>query len=124
MLFYSPQKKKVFVSTNATFFETDYMKNYKPCNKVVLEELLSDHIRPQLTIVVERKSEEATSPRRSRRIIRPSTHYRDIGEARVTISDNEQDDLLTYQHTIKDPDKEKWQNAMNLEMESMYSNFV
>ena len=40
-LFYSPQENKVFVSTNFTFLETDYMTNYKPCSKVVLEELLS-----------------------------------------------------------------------------------
>ena len=53
-LFNSPQEKKVFVSTSATFLETDYMTNYKPRSKVVLEELLSDQIRPQPTIVVER----------------------------------------------------------------------
>ena len=41
-LFYSPSDKKVFVSTNATFLEDDYMKNFKPCSKVVLEELHSN----------------------------------------------------------------------------------
>ena len=41
-LFYSPSDKKLFVSTNATFLEDDYMKNFKPCSKVVLEELHSD----------------------------------------------------------------------------------
>ena len=45
-LFYSPQDKKVFVSTNATFLETNYMTDYKPRSKVVIEELLSDKIRP------------------------------------------------------------------------------
>ena len=52
-MFYSPQEKKVFVSTNATFLENDYMTDFKPRSKVVLEELLSDQIRPQPTIVVE-----------------------------------------------------------------------
>ena len=46
-LFYSPQDKKVFVSTNATFLENDYMENFKPRNRVVLEELQSDHIIPR-----------------------------------------------------------------------------
>ena len=44
-LFYSPLDKKVFVSTNATFLENDYMTNFKPHSKVVLEELHYDHIR-------------------------------------------------------------------------------
>ena len=43
-LFYSPSDKKVFVSTNATFLEDDYMTNFKPRSKVVLEELRSDQI--------------------------------------------------------------------------------
>ena len=38
-LFYSSQDKKVFVSTNATFLENDYMENFKLRSKVVLEEL-------------------------------------------------------------------------------------
>ena len=37
--FYSPSDKKVFVSTNATFLEDDYMTNFKPRSKVVLDEL-------------------------------------------------------------------------------------
>ena len=44
-LFYSPLDKKVFVSTNATFLEDDYITNFKPRNKVVLEELRFDQIR-------------------------------------------------------------------------------
>ena len=42
--FYSPKDQKVFVSTNATFLEHDYMNNYKPQSKVVFEELTSDKI--------------------------------------------------------------------------------
>ena len=41
-LFYSPQDKKVIVSTNATFLEEDYMKNHKPKSKVILEELFGE----------------------------------------------------------------------------------
>ena len=41
-LFYSPSDKKVFVSPNATFLKDDYMTNFKPRSKVVLEELRFD----------------------------------------------------------------------------------
>ena len=41
-LFYSAQENKVFVSTNATFLEYNYMADFKPRSKVVLEELLAD----------------------------------------------------------------------------------
>ena len=43
-LFYSPSDKKLFVLTNATFLEDDYMINFKPHSNVVLEELHYDHI--------------------------------------------------------------------------------
>ena len=44
-LFYSPSDKRVFVSTDVTFLGDDYMINFKPRSKVVLEELRSNHIR-------------------------------------------------------------------------------
>ena len=80
----------------------------------MLEELLSDQIRPQLTTVVERQSEETTSlnqenlpPRRIERVIRPPARYKEIGEAQVVVFDNEQDDPLTYQHAMEYPDMKK-----------------
>ena len=38
-IFYNPKEKKVIVSTHATYLEEDYMNNFKPKSKVVLEEL-------------------------------------------------------------------------------------
>ena len=38
-IFYSTKDKKVYLSTHATFLEDDYMKNYKPKSKVILEEI-------------------------------------------------------------------------------------
>ena len=38
-IFYNSKEKKVIVSTHATFLEEDYMNNFKPKSKVVLEEL-------------------------------------------------------------------------------------
>ena len=44
------RKKKVIVSTQATFLEDDYMNNFKPKSKVVLEELDSVRDPPQTPI--------------------------------------------------------------------------
>ena len=42
--FYSHEDQKVFVSTNTIFLENNYMNNYKPYNKVVIEKLMNDKI--------------------------------------------------------------------------------
>ena len=49
-IFYNPKEKKVIVSTHATFLEEDYMNNFKPKSKVVLEELDSVRDSPQIPI--------------------------------------------------------------------------
>ena len=38
-IFYSTKDKKVLISIDATFLEDDYIKNYIPKSKVILEEL-------------------------------------------------------------------------------------
>ena len=38
-IFYNPKEKKVIVSTHATFLEEDYVNNFKPMSKAVLEKL-------------------------------------------------------------------------------------
>ena len=40
-IFYNPKEKKVIVSTHATFLEEDYMNNFKPRSKLVLDKLNS-----------------------------------------------------------------------------------
>ena len=47
-----------------------------------------------------------------------------IGDALVVISDNHKDDPLTISDDMKDVDSKVWQQAMDLEMDSMYSNQV
>ena len=46
-LFYSSSDKKVIVSTHATFLEEDYVNNFKPKSKVILEELDSAQEPPK-----------------------------------------------------------------------------
>ena len=129
-LFYSPKDKKVFVSTNATFLENDYMTNFKPRSKVILEEMLHGPLPPRPTTVVDHGIEETTVPdqvtmvpRRSGREIRLPSRYRQEIEANV-VTDTNEEDPLTYKDAMVDCDKEQWQEAMYQEMESMYSNSV
>ena len=118
------------MSTHATFLKNDYMTNYKPRSKVVLEEMLAPASTFQPTRVVELREEEETTvpnqdaivPRRSGREIRLPVRYRT--EANVIVSDTNDDDPMSFREAMDDPDKEKWQEAMNQEMESMYSNSV
>ena len=86
-LFYSPSDKKVFILKNATFLKDDYMTNFKPHNKVVLEELRSNQIRKPPSTTDERQSQETTIPiqnilvpRRGGRVVRLPSRYRHEGE--------------------------------------------
>ena len=130
-LFYSPSDKKVFVSTNATFLKVDYMKNFKPRSKVVLEELRYDQIIKSPSTTDERQSQETSIPiqnilvpRRSGRVVRLPSRHGHEGEVQFVVPVSNQDDPLTYRDAMDDSDKDKWQDAMNQEMESMYSDFV
>ena len=100
-LFYTPSDKKVFVSTNATFLEDDYMKNFKPHSKVLLEELRSDQIKKSPSTTDERQSQERTItiqnilvPRRSGRVVRLPSHYGHEGEVQFLVSVTNRDDLV------------------------------
>ena len=46
-LFYSSPEKNVIMSTNAKFFEEDYVNNFKPKSNVILEELDSAQESPK-----------------------------------------------------------------------------
>ena len=59
-------------------------------------------------------------PRRSGRIRRPPERY----EVNIVVPDTNDEDLSSYEEAMMDSDKEKWHEAMNQEMESMYSNSV
>ena len=61
-LFYSPRDKKLFVSTNATFLENDYMTNFKSWSKVIIEDMLHGPIPPWSITVVDHGIEETTVP--------------------------------------------------------------
>ena len=112
-LFYSPKDKKIFVSTNTTFLENNYMTNFKPRSKVILEEILHGPIPPRPTTVVDHGIEETTVPdqvtmvpRRSGRKIRLPSRYRQEIEANI-VTDTNEEDPLTYKDAMVDCEKEQ-----------------
>ena len=119
-LFYSPSDKKVFVSTNATFLKDDYMTNFKPHSKVVMEELCSDQIIKSPSTTDERKIQETTIPiqnilvpRHSGKVVRLPSRYGHEGEVQFLVSVTNQDDPLTFRDAMDDSNKDKWQDSMN-----------
>ena len=116
-LFYSPEDNKVFVSTNATFLEENYLREFKPHSKVVLEELLAGSTSKPLS-TVDKDIAPSTSerqmqvhqdnlpPRCSGRVVRQPDRYLGVGEAQV-VSSSEVDDPLTYRSVMDDPDKDE-----------------
>ncbi|KAK0575773.1 hypothetical protein LWI29_006753 [Acer saccharum] len=130
--FYSHEDNKVFVSTNATFLEDNYISNHKPRSKIVLNELEPGETSTQSIRVVDPltfesqmiPSQDTLPPKRSERVVRQPECYLGVSKGQDVVSANSVDDPLTFKNAMEDPDKEEWLKAMNLEMESMYSNSV
>ena len=136
--FYSPKDNKVFISTNARYLEDDHIRDHKSNNKVVLEELYTDEIgdltkdqndeivvdQPVVRSETTQIEEHSISLHRSGKVVRQPDCYMGIEDALVAISDDNKDNPLTLSDAMKDVDSKVWQQAMNLEMEFMYSNEV
>ena len=117
--FYSPKDNKVLVSTNATFLEEDYMREFKPRSKLLLDELLVGSTNTPSTTVVDDKIAPSAFesqmqiyrndllPKRSGRVVRQPDRYLGIGEAHVVTSNDGIDDPLTYRSAMDDSDKDE-----------------
>ena len=138
-IFNNARDKKVFVLTHATFLENEYMNDFKPHSKLLLEEISEKKIPDDLTRVVEKVTNSVTTrvvdidnetenitgrkviiPRHSEKIKRPLERY----EANIVVPDTNDEDPSTYEDAMMDTDREKWHEAMNQEIESMYFNSV
>ncbi|KAA0048693.1 gag/pol protein [Cucumis melo var. makuwa] len=133
-LFYDPQENKVFVSTNAMFLEENHIINHQTHSKLVLEEISKNTTdKPSSSTKVIDKtrnigqthpSQELGEPRRSERVVRQPDRYLGLSEAQIIIPNDGIEDPLTYKHAMNDVYCDQWIKAMDLEMESMYSNSV
>ena len=141
-IFYNPRDKKVLVSTHPTFFEHEYINYFKPRSKVLLEDSMERKSRNDTTRVVDKDTDSMTTrvvdidnktenitdlsnqkvimPRHSGRIRRAPDRY----EANIIVPDTNDEDPSSYEEAMMDSDKEKQHEAMNQEMESMYSNSI
>ena len=115
------------------------MNGFKPRSKLLLEEIsekktLDDSIRVlekgtnfvTISIVdIDNKikniiGRKVIMPRHSGRIRRPLNRYK----ANIIVPNTNDEDPSTYEDVMIETDKEKWREAMNQEMESMYFNSV
>ncbi|KAK1570844.1 hypothetical protein Q3G72_007904 [Acer saccharum] len=94
--FYSPSDLKVFVSTNAKFLENDYMNDFVPRSRIVLNEIGRVRTQPE--------------------------RYIGLGGSAENLPDD--DDPYTYKEVMEDVDSRHWQKAMQSEIESMFDNKV
>lgn len=119
-IFYSPQDKKTFVSTNAKFIEEDYVSNFKPRSRLVLEELSGDVVvmTPSRSaaepIMKEVSSKPAVEkPRRSGRITKGPERFMSYGETLVAVADHADDDPASYREAIVGAEVNLWKSAMD-----------
>ena len=135
-LFYNNKDNKAFVSTNAKFFEDDYVNYFNPRSKVVLTEIDEpvikqpmDETRDDVAVldIPQDSTHEMTStqePRCSERIIRPPIRFIGLGETYESILEEAEFDPYTYEEAMKNIDGHHWIKAMKSELDSMYSNQV
>ena len=127
-LFYSPKDQTIKISTHATFLEEEYMRDFKPKSKVILEEL--SKTSQQVSDLDFRPSNEPTNdqqhgePRRSGRIIRKPEFYTGAQVNYTVNLASEEEDPNTYDEAMKSVDSLLWKKAMNTEMDSMKTNSV
>ncbi|KAK4835556.1 hypothetical protein QYF36_011335 [Acer negundo] len=126
--FYSPSDLKVFVSTNAKFLEKDYMNDFVPRNRIVMNEMSGDIIPREVTqpnpIVSSdpTQDQQPTIPRRSGRVRTQPERYIGLGESVENLPDD--DDPYTYKEAVEDFDSRHWQKAMQSEIQSMFDSKV
>ena len=118
-IFYNPRYKKVFISTHATFLKNEYMNDYKPRSKLLLEKVSGKLSSNVSTRVIENDTDSVTTrvvdmdietenntneqcqkviiPRRSARISRPLEYY----QANIVVPDTNDEDPSSYEEAIK-----------------------
>ncbi|KAA0050328.1 gag/pol protein [Cucumis melo var. makuwa] len=79
---------------------------------------------PKRNIGQTHPSQELGEPGRSGRVVRQPDRYLGLSEAQIIIPDDGIEDPLTDKQAMNDVDCNQWIKAMDLEMESIYSNSV
>ena len=130
--FYLPDEQRVVISRHAIFLEKEFIQEGGKGRKIVLEEgfpeqqTTSDQVQePSLE---DPQPSTTPVPRRSSRISHPPERYGfllDNAQELFALGDNDQpNDPTTYDEAMLDIDSERWKQAMDAEMDSMYQNQV
>ncbi len=114
---YDPKRARVFYSRDILFNELD-----RGVEKELTKQEETRYVEFDSFSDEEPVADEAAEPvlRRSGRERRPPDHY---GE-RIIIANDKLKKPATMEEALASPDKVKWQNAMNMEIESLHSNDV
>ena len=128
--FYDPTEQKVFVARKGEFMETKFLKEETSCRTVELEEdqepqpdtRLVDTSTQQEVVENDQMVDQHTqNVRRSGRISKPTERYGFFMDGCYVV---DSDEPTTYRDAMSNPDCDKWLEAMNVEMQSMYDNQV
>ena len=119
--FYDPVDQKVFVSRNARFLEEPNPTIGKDSEHLVgLDENPDQAPETQTVETIELPPPSIQLPRRTPRVPRPPERYTGlIGETEESVGDPR-----TFEEALLDKDSGKWQEAMEIEMDSMRTNEV
>ena len=112
----------MFVSRNATFFEEKFLLDRKG-KMIEFEEIQDTPSTIEVEPIFQEPVVEVQSSRRSDRVIRPPARYmllHEQGHDESCVGC----DPMNFKEAISDTDSTKWLEAMQSEMDSMYSNQV
>ncbi|VFQ86104.1 unnamed protein product [Cuscuta campestris] len=127
---YHPIDKKVFVARNGVFLEKEFLSNATSGRKIELEEIQDDeettapvqeHELEEQTVVPQ-NAQDTQEPRRSNRLRTQPERYGFILTFEGDVMLIDQDEPETYIEAISCPEAEEWRQAMQSEMDSMYTN--
>ncbi|VFQ61352.1 unnamed protein product, partial [Cuscuta campestris] len=128
--FYHPIDKKVFVARNGLFLEKEFLSIATSGRKIELEEIRDDeettapvleHELEEQTVVPQ-NDQDTQEPRRSNRLRTQPERYGFLLTFEGDVMLIDQDEPETYLEAISCPEAEEWRQAMQSEMDSMYTN--
>jgi hypothetical protein len=132
--FYNPTENKVFVSRHATFLEKEFLLKEASGSSIDLEEIQEPQITTEVgtstqqmvvepeQVVVQVTDETQDVRRSSRPRQEPERYGFLVTNDEVFLVDSSEP--AYYQDATSDPESDKWLEAMNTEMQSMYENQV
>ncbi|KAD5802565.1 hypothetical protein E3N88_13925 [Mikania micrantha] len=128
--FYDPTEQRVFIARKGQFMETKFLMEETSCRTVELEEdqepqpdtRLVDTSTQQKVVENDQMVDQRTqNVRTSGRISNPPERYGFFMDGCYVV---DSDEPTTYRDAMSNPDCDKWLEAMNVEMQSMYDNQV